>query len=239
MPGLDYSVAVLLHGIVEHGTYHGGQIALLKRALGRSVAPRFFRSREAFRAWLETHHATVAELWVGFYKKASGKGGLTYPESVDEALCFGWIDGVKKRVDDASYMHRFTPRTRDSYWSAVNARRFTQLVKSGVVAPPGREAFERRDRKKTAQYSFERKSAAFDPVVERAFKANPAAWAFFRAQPAGYQRLHDVLCDEREAGSTRLRRLDRSPRCRRRRETTMSVTSPAFRIEPPPSATCR
>jgi len=172
------------------------------------VAPRFFRSRDAFRAWLEKHHATHPELWVGFYKKASGKGGLTYPESVDEALCFGWIDGVKKRVDEASYMHRFTPRTRDSYWSAVNTRRFRQLVKSGVVAPPGLAAFERRDRKKTRQYSFERKSPAFDPAMERAFKANAVAWTFFRAQPPGYQRLLTFWIMSAKQEATRLRRLD-------------------------------
>jgi uncharacterized protein YdeI (YjbR/CyaY-like superfamily) len=172
------------------------------------MAPRFFRSREAFRAWLGKHHAAETELWVGFYRKASGKGGLTYPESVDEALCFGWIDGVKKRVDEASYMHRFTPRTRDSYWSAVNTKRFTQLVKSGVVAPPGLETFERRDRKKTEKYSFERKSPAFDPVVERAFKANADGWAFFRAQPPGYQRLLTFWVMSAKQESTRLRRLD-------------------------------
>jgi uncharacterized protein YdeI (YjbR/CyaY-like superfamily) len=172
------------------------------------MAPRFFRSREAFRAWLGKHHAAETELWVGFYRKASGKGGLTYPESVDEALCFGWIDGVKKRVDEASYMHRFTPRTRDSYWSAVNTKRFTQLVKSCVVAPPGLEAFERRDRKKTEKYSFERKSPAFDPVVERAFKANADGWAFFRAQPPGYQRLLTFWVMSAKQESTRLRRLD-------------------------------
>jgi uncharacterized protein YdeI (YjbR/CyaY-like superfamily) len=172
------------------------------------VAPRFFRSQAAFRAWLEKHHATAAELWVGFYRKASGKGGLTYPESVDEALCFGWIDGVKKRVGEASYMHRFTPRKRDSYWSAVNTKRFKQLVKSGVVAPPGLDAFERRDRKKIEKYSFERKSAAFDPVVERAFKANADAWAFFRAQPPGYQRLLTFWVMDAKQETTRLRRLD-------------------------------
>jgi uncharacterized protein YdeI (YjbR/CyaY-like superfamily) len=172
------------------------------------VAPRFFRSREAFRAWLEKHHATEPELWVGFYRKASGKGGLTYPESVDEALCFGWIDGVKKRVDEASYMHRFTPRTRDSYWSAVNTKRFEQLFKSGVVAGPGLEAFERRDRKKTEKYSFERKSAAFDPAVERAFRANAPAWTFFRAQPQGYQRLLTFWVMSAKQESTRLRRLE-------------------------------
>jgi uncharacterized protein YdeI (YjbR/CyaY-like superfamily) len=171
------------------------------------MAPRFFRSREAFRAWLGKHHAAEPELWVGFYRKASGKGGLTYQESVDEALCFGWIDGVKKRVDAASYMHRFSPRTRDSYWSAVNTKRFEQLVERGVVAPAGRAAFERRDRKKTAQYSFERKRAAFDPVVARAFKANADAWRFFRAQPPGYQRLATFFVMSAKQESTRLRRL--------------------------------
>ena len=172
------------------------------------MAPRFFRSRAAFRAWLEKHHATDLELWVGFFRKSSGKGGLMYLESVDEALCFGWIDGVKKRVDEASYMHRFTPRTRDSYWSAVNTRRFKQLVKSGVVAPPGRAAFERRDRKKTEQYSFERKSPVFDPAMERAFKANADAWTFFRAQPPGYQRLLTFWIMSAKQEATRLRRLD-------------------------------
>jgi uncharacterized protein YdeI (YjbR/CyaY-like superfamily) len=171
------------------------------------MKPRHFKSAAEFRRWLEKHHATDRELWVGFYKKASGKGGLTYPESVDEALCFGWIDGVKKSVDEASYMHRFTPRKRDSYWSAVNTKRFGQLVKSGVVAAPGLEAFERRDRKKTEKYSFERKSAAFDAVTERAFKANANAWTFFRAQPPGYQRLLTFWVMSATQEETRLRRL--------------------------------
>ena len=171
------------------------------------MTPRYFKSGAAFRRWLETHHATDRELWVGFYNRASGKGGLTYPEAVDEALCFGWIDGVKKRVDDASYVHRFTPRTRESYWSAVNTKRFGQLLESGVVAPAGREAFERRDRKITAKYSFERKNAAFDAVAERGFKANPKAWAFFRAQPPGYQRLLTFWVMSAKQEETRLRRL--------------------------------
>jgi uncharacterized protein YdeI (YjbR/CyaY-like superfamily) len=114
---------------------------------------------------------------------------------------------VKKRVDEASYMHRFTPRKSDSYWSAVNTKRFGQLVKSGVVAPPGVAAFERRDRKKTEKYSFERKSAAFDAVIERAFKANANAWTFFRAQPPGYQRLLTFWVMSAKQEETRLRRL--------------------------------
>ena len=171
------------------------------------MAPRFFRSGAAFRAWLERHHGSVSELWVGFYNKASGKGGLTYPEAVDAALSFGWIDGVKKRVDETSYMHRFTPRTRGSYWSAVNTKRFGQLLESGVVAPAGREAFERRDRKVTEKYSFERKNAAFDAVAQRAFKANAKAWTFFCAQPSGYQRLLTFWVMSAKQEETRLRRL--------------------------------
>jgi uncharacterized protein YdeI (YjbR/CyaY-like superfamily) len=171
------------------------------------MKPRHFKSAAEFRRWLETHHAIDRELWVGFYTKASAKGGLTYPEAVDQALCFGWIDGVKKRVDEASYMHRFSPRTRNSYWSAVNTKRFKQLVKCGVVAPPGLEVFERRDQKKTEKYSFERKTAAFDAVIERAFKANANAWTFFRAQPPGYQRVLTFWVMSAKQEETRLRRL--------------------------------
>jgi len=171
------------------------------------MTPRYFASAAAFRRWLATHHATERELWVGFYRKASGKGGITYPQAVDEALCFGWIDGVKKRVDEVSYVHRFSPRKSDSYWSAVNTRRFGQLLEGGVVAPPGVEAFERRDRTKTEKYSFERKNAAFDAAAERAFKANAKAWTFFRAQPPGYQRLATFYVMSARQEPTRLRRL--------------------------------
>ena len=114
---------------------------------------------------------------------------------------------MKKRVDEESYVHRFTPRKRDSYWSAVNTKRFNQLVKNDVVAQPGLEAFERRDRKKTAKYSFERKNPAFDAVAERAFQANAKAWTFFRAQPPGYQRLLTFWVMSAKQEETRLRRL--------------------------------
>src|SRR5215217_7020094 len=108
------------------------------------MTPRFFKSAEDFRRWLERHHADTPELWVGFYKKASGKRGLSYQDAVDEALCFGWIDGIKKRVDADGYTHRFTPRTRGSYWSAVNTKRMTALIAHGLAAPAGIAAFERR-----------------------------------------------------------------------------------------------
>jgi uncharacterized protein YdeI (YjbR/CyaY-like superfamily) len=171
------------------------------------VTPRFFASRAAFRAWLERHHASAGELWVGFYNKASGKGGITYKEAVDEALCFGWIEGVKKRDNDSSYTHRFTPRTHDSYWSAVNTKRMNELIALGAAAAPGLAAFERRDRKKTRQYSFERKAASFDAPAARAFKADAGAWAFFRAQPPGYQKLTTFWVMSAKQEETRLRRL--------------------------------
>jgi len=171
------------------------------------VKPKFFRSGDAFRAWLDKHGATERELWVGFYKKASGKGGLTYAEAVDAALCFGWIDGVKYKVDESSYQHRFSPRTAASYWSAVNTKRMQQLIEDGLVAAPGLAAFERRDRKVTRKYSFERKSAAFDPAALRVLKANKAAWAFFTAQPPGYQKLLTFWVMSAKQEETRLRRL--------------------------------
>ena len=150
---------------------------------------KFFKTPADFRAWLEKHHADKTELWVGFYKKASGKGGITYQEGVDAALCYGWIDGIKKRVDDDSYTHRFTPRRDKSIWSRVNTRRMTALIEQGLVAPPGMKAFEKRDAKRTGVYTFENSPKAFPPAVEKRFKAANQAWEFFRAQPPGYQKL--------------------------------------------------
>jgi uncharacterized protein YdeI (YjbR/CyaY-like superfamily) len=171
------------------------------------MTPRFFASRARFRAWLERHHATTGELWVGLYRKDSGKIGISYKEAVDEALCFGWIDGVKKKVDETSYVHRFTPRRRGSYWSAVNTKRMNELIACGVAAAPGVAAFGRRDRTKTERYSFERKAAAFDPSIEQAFRSNDGAWKFFRAQPPGYQRLLTFWITSAKQHETRLRRL--------------------------------
>ena len=144
-------------------------------------------------------------MWVGFYKKASGRGGLTYPEAVDQALCHGWIDGVRRRVDDASYAQRFTPRTASSNWSQINIRRVAELTALGQMAEPGRRAFEARVARK-APYSYEHPPAEFPPAFLKAFKANRGAWAFFRAQPPGYQRLVRfwVLSAKREV--TRARR---------------------------------
>jgi uncharacterized protein YdeI (YjbR/CyaY-like superfamily) len=174
----------------------------------RHVKPRYFKSQAEFRRWLEAHHASERELVVGFYKKASGKGGIGYKEAVDEALCFGWIDGIKKRVDEASYTHRFTPRRAGSIWSAINLKRMNELIALGLVSTAGLDTFERRDPKKAGLYSFENRPQAFDAVIARAFKANARAWAFFRAQPPGYQKVLTFWIMSAKKEETRLRRLD-------------------------------
>jgi uncharacterized protein YdeI (YjbR/CyaY-like superfamily) len=179
----------------------------LRRAAHPS--PRHFRSQAEFRRWLERHHASASELWVGFYKKSSGRGGIGYKEAVDEALCFGWIDGLKKRVDDASYMHRFTPRRRGSIWSAVNLRRMQELIALGLAAKPGIDTYEGRDPKKAGLYSFENRPQALAPELEKKFRANARAWAFFGAQPPGYRKLCVFFVMSAKQEDTRLRRLDR------------------------------
>jgi uncharacterized protein YdeI (YjbR/CyaY-like superfamily) len=171
------------------------------------MRPRYFVSPAELRRWLAAHHATERELLVGFYKKASGKVGISYKEAVDEALCFGWIDGVKRRVDEERYTHRFTPRKAVSTWSLVNTRRADELVALTRMAAPGLDVFRRRDPKRTRIYSFENRPKTFDTALERQFKKNAAAWKFFRAQPPGYQRLMTHWVMNAKQDETRLRRL--------------------------------
>jgi len=169
--------------------------------------PRMFSSQAAFRAWLEKHHGRTAELWVGFWNKSSGRKGMTYPEAVDEALCWGWIDGVKKKVDEERYTNRFTPRKAVSKWSDVNLRRYAELDAAGRVAAPGRAAFARFDPAKHGAYSFEARPEALPPELENVFRKDRKAWAFFEALPPGYRRtaIHWVAEAKRE--ETRVRRL--------------------------------
>jgi uncharacterized protein YdeI (YjbR/CyaY-like superfamily) len=171
------------------------------------MKPRFFRTPAAFRAWLEKHHADMPELWVGFYKKASGKGGISYQDGVDAALCYGWIDGIKKRVDEHSYMHRFSPRRRRSIWSLVNTRRMAHLIKEGFVAEPGLQAFRERDEKRSGVYLFEQRKQPLAPAYERMFKANEAAWKFFCAQPPGFQKLATLFIMSAKKEETQRKRL--------------------------------
>jgi uncharacterized protein YdeI (YjbR/CyaY-like superfamily) len=170
--------------------------------------PRFFKTPAAFRAWLEKNHATARELLVGFHKTRSGTPSISWPESVDAALCFGWIDGVRRRIDERRYSIRFTPRKAESYWSAVNTRRALELIDAGQMRPAGRAAFDRRDRKKTRQYLYEREHAALTPTYEQMFRKDQAAWTFFCAQPPGYRRLATLLVTTAKQEETRLRRLD-------------------------------
>jgi uncharacterized protein YdeI (YjbR/CyaY-like superfamily) len=172
--------------------------------------PTFFATPADFRAWLAEHHATRDELWVGFHKKGSGKPSITWPESVDEALCFGWIDGIRKSLGAESYVIRFTPRKPRSNWSAVNVARVAELTKEGRMRPAGLAAFEKRVPERTAIYEYEqptRTEPAFDAASEGAFRENAAAWAFFQAQPPGYRKLFTrwVMSAKRE--ETRARRL--------------------------------
>jgi uncharacterized protein YdeI (YjbR/CyaY-like superfamily) len=170
--------------------------------------PRFFATPRHFRAWLERHHADGGELWVGFHKRGSGKPSITWPESVDEALCFGWIDGLRKSIDETSYRIRFTPRRPTSKWSTVNIRRLAELIAAGRMRPAGLAAFERRDEAKSREYSYEQRYAAtFSPEQERRFRGNGKAWATFQACPSWYQRTATYWVVSAKREETRERRL--------------------------------
>ena len=172
--------------------------------------PIFFDSPAAFRRWLEKNHTTSQELYVGYYKKHTGKPSLTWPESVDEALCFGWIDGIRRSWDAEGYIIRFTPRRKRSIWSAINRKRVPELIKAGRMAPAGLAAWKGRDPKKINKYSFEqRETAKLPPAMEKKFRANQKAWAFFEAQPPGYRRLISFYVVSAKQEVTRERRLDR------------------------------
>jgi uncharacterized protein YdeI (YjbR/CyaY-like superfamily) len=172
------------------------------------MEPTFFATPDAFRAWLEEHHASATELLVGFHKKRSGKPSITWPEAVDQALCFGWIDGVRRSIDDDSYSIRFTPRKPNSTWSAVNVARVEELTRQGLMRPAGLEAFARRSPERTTTYSYEQRAgAALDPEHERRFRADKAAWAFFQAQPPWYRRAATWWVVSAKREQTRERRL--------------------------------
>jgi uncharacterized protein YdeI (YjbR/CyaY-like superfamily) len=172
------------------------------------MRPTFFETPSEFRAWLQKHHKAAEELWVGFYKRHTGKPGLTWQEAVDEALCFGWIDGIRKSVDGESFTNRFTPRRTGSVWSAVNTRRALELIKQRRMRAAGKAAFEARDTAKTAAISRVREVPRLDKGLLARFKANRAAWEFFSAQPPGYVRMATWFVMSAKRDETRRRRLD-------------------------------
>jgi uncharacterized protein YdeI (YjbR/CyaY-like superfamily) len=165
-----------------------------KRGMTRSptadarVQATFFETQAEFRKWLEANHDKASELWLGIRKKASGLPSVTYKEAVDEALRFGWIDGLAKSIDDTSYRQRFTPRRKGSTWSAVNIARAEELTRLGRMHPAGLAAFRQRDPAKTNRYSFEQESVRLAAPYEALFRANEQAWAFFQGQPPSYRK---------------------------------------------------
>ena len=169
--------------------------------------PTFFAKPSELRSWLEKHHEQEKELWVGFYKKGSGKPSIIWPESVDEALCFGWIDGVRKSLGEESYMIRFTPRKPTSNWSKINVAKVEQLSRLGLMHEAGLAAYARRDPAKTGVYSFENEGVGLGAEFEAEFRRDETAWAWFERQPPGYRRTaaHWVRRAKRE--STRRARL--------------------------------
>ena len=172
------------------------------------MKPTFFATPAAFRAWLAANHLKAAELLVGFHKVGSGKPSITWPQSVDQALCYGWIDGVRRSLGATSYTIRFTPRRPRSIWSANNTKRFGALSEQGQVAAAGVAAFKQRTAARSGVYSFERRTPArLLPAQEKAFRANAPAWAYFQSRPPWYQRtaLHWVVSAKKE--ETRDKRL--------------------------------
>jgi uncharacterized protein YdeI (YjbR/CyaY-like superfamily) len=167
----------------------------------------YFASQEEFRDWLAENHDSAREIWVGFYKKGSGKAGISYPEAVDEALAYGWIDGIRKGVDGESYANRFTPRKPRSNWSAVNVRRVGELIELSRIQPAGIRAFEQRDMARSEVYSYENQIATLDPDYERRFRENAPSWSFFHAQPPSYRRVATWWVMSAKQEQTRLRRL--------------------------------
>jgi uncharacterized protein YdeI (YjbR/CyaY-like superfamily) len=167
----------------------------------------FFPTAGDLRIWFEKHHDTADQLWIGYYKHASGKPSVTYRESVDEALCFGWIDGIRRSLDAASYANRFTPRRRRSNWSYVNIQRVGELIEAGRMKPAGLKAFEKRDQARSQQYSFENRPATLDEVFESTFRANGSAWEFFSTQAPWYRRTAMFWIMSAKKAETRQRRL--------------------------------
>ena len=173
------------------------------------MKPLFFVKPAEFRKWLEKNHAKETELLVGFWKVNTGKPSMTWSESVDQALCFGWIDGVRKRIDQDSYKMRFSPRRPGSIWSNINVGHVERLKKEGRMQPAGLEAYQRKDPKRTGIYSFENRPKEFSPELEKQFRANKVAWRFFESQPPFYRRTLVFYVMSAKKEETRLKRLDR------------------------------
>jgi uncharacterized protein YdeI (YjbR/CyaY-like superfamily) len=174
------------------------------------MTPLFFSNHIAFRRWLEENHKKETELVVGFYKKGSGKSNMTWSQSVDEALCYGWIDGIRRSIDKDSYCIRFTPRRSSSTWSSVNIQKVEELLKLGLMKPAGLEIFKQRKEHKSGVASYEVKAKQLDEYLENKFKADKIAWEFFTKQAPSYQKtiIHWIMTAKQV--STRVLRLEKT-----------------------------
>jgi len=173
------------------------------------MTPTFFATGADFRKWLENNHDKADELLVGFWKRDSGRPSLTWPESVDQALCFGWIDGVRRRIDDESYSIRFTPRRKSSIWSAINIAKVEQLIKNGLMMPAGLAAYNARKAERSAIYAYENDARELDPEFEKQFRKNKRAWKFFAAQPDWWRRQKAYWLSSAKQEATRVKRLEK------------------------------
>ena len=172
-----------------------------------SMKIRYFRSPSDLQRWFEKHHTIAMELWVGYYKKGSGRASVTWPESVDEALCVGWIDGLRKNIDEASYKIRFTPRKWGSTWSNINIKRCRALAELGRMQEPGLKAFEARRANKSGIYAYEQRGDHLEQPYQGILKKNKVAWDFFQAQPPGYRKTLGWWVISAKQEETRLKRL--------------------------------
>jgi uncharacterized protein YdeI (YjbR/CyaY-like superfamily) len=171
------------------------------------MKPSYFKTSGDFRSWLEENHDRAKELLVGFHKKDSGKPSISYPEALDEALCYGWIDGVRKNINETSYSIRFTPRKPTSIWSQVNMKHVRRLTKLGRMKPAGLKVFEGRDKKRSKLYSFENRDKPLEAKFVRIFRANGKAWVHFQSQPPSYRRVVQWWIRSAKQEETRLKRL--------------------------------
>jgi uncharacterized protein YdeI (YjbR/CyaY-like superfamily) len=192
--------------------------------------PEFFATADEWRQWLDAHHSDRQGLWVGFYKKGTGLPSVSYPEAVDQALCFGWIDGVRRAVDAVIYCNRFTPRRPNSHWSDVNIRRVGELTAQGLMQPAGLAAFAARQADRSGLYSFEqRDQARLEPAHEAQLRANAPAWEFFQAKPPWYRKTATWWIVSARQEATRLRRLATLIDCSAQGRTIPPLTRPSRR----------
>jgi uncharacterized protein YdeI (YjbR/CyaY-like superfamily) len=174
------------------------------------MKPTFFPTPAKFREWLKKNHKKEKQLLVGFYKVDSGKPSMTWSESVDQALCFGWIDGIRRSIDDKSYSIRFTPRKPTSIWSAINIKKVEELTKAGLMTPEGEKAFRHRKESRSKVYSHEKEAVDLAPQYEKQFRKNKTAWKFFKEQAPSYKKvmIHWIMNAKQEA--TRQSRLEQT-----------------------------